>query len=181
MANVTLNISSTVTNRLYIGNSASSTSNSITLTFTTSNWNTAQTVYFKAKDDSDVNGDVSGIVNIQSSSTGDSRYNNLSESFNITVKDNDSVVDESIGKFAFESGYFAVDLEPNYKMPKIQDDGVSRPLHNTTDEYMIMVKDQWQSMYISEHDYEVYQMPKSSNTDPFEYNRIYNTNIILDE
>ena len=181
MANVTLNISSTVTNRLYIGNSASSTSNSITLTFTTSNWNTAQTVYFKAKDDSDVNGDVSGIVNIQSSSTGDSRYNNLSESFNITVKDNDSVVDESIGKFAFESGYFAVDLEPNYKMPKIQDDGVSRPLHNTTDEYMIMVKDQWQSMYISEHDYEVYQMPKSSNTDPFEYNRIFNTNIILDE
>lgn len=181
-ANVTLNISSNVANnRLYIGNSASSTTNSISLTFTTLNWDSEQTVYFRAKDDSNVNGDTTGTVSIQANSTGDNRYNGLTRSFSITIKDNDSVVDESIGKFAFESGYFAVDLEPNYKMPKIQDDGVSRPLHNTTDEYMIMVKDKWQSMYISEHDYEVYQMPKSSNTDPFEYNRIYNTNIILDE
>lgn len=178
-ANVTLNISSTVANRLYIGDSASSISDSITLTFTTLNWNNAQVVYFRAKDDSDVNGDVNGVVNIQASSTGDNRYNNLSESFNITVKDNDS---ESIGKFAFASGYFAVDLEPNYKMPKIQDLGAAyRPLHNTTDEYMVMVKDQWQSMYTSEHDYEIYQMPKSSNADPFEYNRIFNTSIIFDE
>lgn len=106
-ANVTLNISSTIiNNRLYIGNSASSTSNSITLTFTTSNWNNEQTVYFRAKDNSNASNNTNGVVNVQASSTGDNRYNNLSESFNITVK--------VLGKLAFVTGTFAIDDDSNY-------------------------------------------------------------------
>jgi hypothetical protein len=106
-ADVTLNISSTITNnRLYIGNSASSTSNSIALTFTTSNWNNEQIVYFRAKDNSNASNNTNGIVNVQASSTGDNRYNNLSESFNITVK--------VLGKLAFATGTFAIDDDNNY-------------------------------------------------------------------
>lgn len=180
-ANVTLNISSTIADRLYIGTSASSTSSSVDLTFTALNWDSERTVYFIAKDDSDINGEDSGVVNIQARSTGDSRYNNLSESFNITVRDNDIV---TFGKLAFESDYFAVDTDPiSYTMPYTQKGTSGQKLDNNASAYQVYVKDQWNSVYTSDTDYTVYQIPKSPKPDkPFEYDLIYDNHInVTDE
>ena len=135
--NVTLRISSTITDRLYIGTSASSTTTSVDLTFTALNWDSERTVYFRAIDDTDTNGEDNGVVNVKASSAGDSRYNNLSESFSITVNDNDTA---SIGKLAFTTGTFAIDDDINYitnvVVPYADDRGYS-----VTINYPIIYKD----------------------------------------
>lgn len=159
---VTLNISSTITDRLYIGNSVSPTSDSMSLTFTSSNWDTEQAVYFKAKDDSDVNNEANGVVSVQAVSAGDSRYNNLSETFSIIVKDNDTA---NIGTLAFMSGTFAVDIDPDTLVYTTKTGGVITQT----------VKDAWSSVY--EEGYGIPQVPKSPNyTDSnkvFTYNLLY--------
>lgn len=182
-ANVTLNISSTIADRLYIGTSASSTSSSVDLTFTGLNWDSEHVVYFIAKDDSDINGEANGIVSVQARSTGDSRYNNLSESFSITVRDNDNDI-VAFGRLAFESDYFAVDIDPTgYTMPYTQKGTSGQKLDNNASAYQVYVKDQWNSVYTSDTDYTVYQVPKSPKPDkPFEYDLIYDNYInVTDE
>ena len=80
-SNVTLNISSNNSSRLSISKPS--------LIFTTSNWDTEQSVKFTTIDDSIDDGDVTVSVNIKSSSA-DINYNNLSSGFEIIVKDNDT-------------------------------------------------------------------------------------------
>lgn len=191
-ANVTLNISSNVANnRLYIGNSVSSTTNSISLTFTTSNWDSEQTVYFRAKDDSDANGDTTGTVSIQANSTGDNRYNGLSKSFNITVKDDDSAVVEHIGTFAFESEAFNVEFVNNndklmWTSSYVEDrngDGSAEKYYNPPE--MINIINTWGIQYSL--GYSVIQIPKSpyynsSNTAKhFEYDLLYSDDAVIDD
>lgn len=98
-SNVTLNISSNDTNsRLSISKSS--------LVFTESNWNIEQSVVFTAIDNSIKDYDADVLVTIKSSST-DLSYNNLTNAFMITVKDND--VDSTIGTLMFTTSTFAVD------------------------------------------------------------------------
>jgi len=169
-ANVILNINSNVANnRLYIGNSVSSTTNSISLTFTTLNWDSEQIVYFRAKDDSDVNGDITGTVSIQANSTSDNRYNGLTRSFSVTVKDNDSAVVEHIGTPAFESGSFAIKF--------IEDSDEYQAWEETKN--IIKIKDQWDSAY--RNGYCVQHIPKSpywtTSNKVFNYDLLYNDNL----
>ena len=98
-SNVILNISSNDTNsRLSISKSS--------LVFTESNWNIEQSVVFTAIDNNIKDDDADVLVTIKSSST-DLSYNNLTNVFMITVKDND--VDNKIGTLMFTTSTFAVD------------------------------------------------------------------------
>lgn len=63
---------------------------SSSLTFTPSNWNTDQTVKFTAIDDHIANGDLNFSITINSSS-GDSRFNNIENTVQVKIKDNDDV------------------------------------------------------------------------------------------
>lgn len=168
-ATVTLNISSTISSRLYIGNSVSSTTNSITLTFTASNWNNEQTVYFIAQDDNNVNGNALGTVSIQSSSTGDNRYSGLTRSFSVTVNDNDSAVVEYIGTPAFESGSFAIKfIDNDYEYQAW-----------TEERNIVKIKDQWDNAY--RNGYYVQHIPKSpywsTSNKVFNYDLLYDDNL----
>ena len=63
---------------------------SSSLTFTPSNWNTNQTVTFTAVDDHIANGDLDFSITINSSS-GDSRFNDIKNTVQVKIKDNDDV------------------------------------------------------------------------------------------
>ena len=63
---------------------------SSSLTFTSSNWNTDQTVTFTAVDDHIANGDLDFSITINSSS-GDSRFNDIKNTVQVSIKDNDEV------------------------------------------------------------------------------------------
>ena len=63
---------------------------SSSLTFTPSNWNTDQTVTFTAIDDHIANGDLDFSITINSSS-GDSRFNDIKNTVQVKIKDNDEV------------------------------------------------------------------------------------------
>ena len=63
---------------------------SSSLTFTPSNWNTDQTVTFTAVDDHIANGDLDFSITINSSS-GDSRFNDIKNTVQVKIKDNDEV------------------------------------------------------------------------------------------
>ena len=63
---------------------------SSSLTFTPSNWNTNQTVTFTAVDDHIANGDLDFSITINSSS-GDSRFNDIKNTVQVKIKDNDEV------------------------------------------------------------------------------------------
>ena len=63
---------------------------SSSLTFTPSNWNTDQTVTFTAVDDHVANGDLDFSITINSSS-GDSRFNDIKNTVQVKIKDNDEV------------------------------------------------------------------------------------------
>ena len=60
------------------------------LTFTPSNWNTDQTIIFTAVDDHIANGDLNFSITINSSS-GDSRFNDIKNTVQVKIKDNDEV------------------------------------------------------------------------------------------
>lgn len=283
--NVILTISSNIANRLYIGKSQLSTTTSVDLEFTASKWDIEQTVWFRAINDSESNGDATGTVNVIASSTDDTKYN-LSSFFNITVEDNDvapgitynntdmelnygetvvrtfklnsqpnsdvniyftyddtlltidspsfsiepskwgalkrvnfaaknnsndqvkvgikttssdpnyndleggfmvNIKEDNTVKFgtlAFVSGYFAVDINPTDKLPYTQK-GEQKPLPNNTPEYLVDVKTQWNSVYKSDTDYTVYQVPRSphwtSTNEVFNYDLIYDANINVDD
>lgn len=97
-SNVTLNISSNNNSRLSITPQS--------LTFTSSNWNTTQSVRFTAIDNSIIDGDTVVSVTVKSVSD-DTNYNNLASGFAITIKDND--VDNKLGTLMFTTSTFAVD------------------------------------------------------------------------
>lgn len=169
--NVTLNITSNNSTRLNISPSS--------ITFTQANWHINKSVTFTAIDNTAADGDVTVNVSISSSSS-DSSYNGLTRSFNVAITDNDTSV---FGKLAFESDYFAVDVDPTgYTVPYIQK-GEPKPFDNTTEEYKVDVKTQWNSVYTSDTDYTVYQVPKSPKPGkPFEYDLIYDDHInVTDE
>lgn len=63
---------------------------SSSLTFTPSNWNTDQIVTFTAIDDHIANGDLNFSITINSSSY-DSRFNNIENTVQVKIKDNDEV------------------------------------------------------------------------------------------
>ena len=63
---------------------------SSSLTFTSSDWNADQTVTFTAVDDHIANGDLDFSITINSSS-GDSRFNNIENTVQVKIKDNDVV------------------------------------------------------------------------------------------
>ena len=63
---------------------------SSSLTFTPSNWNTDQTVTFTAVDDHIANGDLNFSITINSSSY-DSRFNDIKNTVQVKIKDNDEV------------------------------------------------------------------------------------------
>ncbi len=63
---------------------------SSSLTFTPSNWNTDQTVTFTAVDDHIANGDLDFSITINSSSY-DSRFNNIENTVQVKIKDNDEI------------------------------------------------------------------------------------------
>ena len=63
---------------------------SSSLTFTPSNWNTNQAVKFTAIDDHIANGDLNFSITINSSSD-DSRFNNIENTVQVKIKDNDDV------------------------------------------------------------------------------------------
>lgn len=163
-SNVILNISSNNNSRLSITPQS--------LTFTSSNWNTTQSVTFTAIDDNIVNGNVDVIVSIKSSST-DTDYNNLTSTYTITVKDDD--IDNKIGTYAFSSGLFTILLvDDTDKM--IWSKPISSGSYSTS-EYNI--KNQWSSVY--GEGYTVTQVPKSPHwTDSdkvFNYDLLYDDNL----
>lgn len=171
-ANVTIRISSDCSSRLSISPTV--------LTFTPDNWSSEKVVTFRALDNDVHDSDVSGTVAIRVESS-DTSYNLISvPSISVTIRDNDAAV---FGKLAFESGYFAVDTDPDYKLPILQKTKGTKPMHNTTSEWMKLVKTQWSSQYNSETDYETYQVPKSPKPGkPFEYDLIYDEHIdVTDE
>ena len=63
---------------------------SSSLTFTSSNWNADQIVTFTAIDDHIANGDLNFSITINSSSD-DSRFNNIENTVQVKIKDNDDV------------------------------------------------------------------------------------------
>lgn len=81
-SNVIVTIKSDHDDRLSISSSS--------LTFTPSNWNTDQTVTFTAIDDHIANGDLNFSITINSSS-GDSRFNDIKNTVQVKIKDNDDV------------------------------------------------------------------------------------------
>lgn len=81
-SNVIIAIKSDHDDRLSISSSS--------LTFTPSNWNTDQTVIFTAIDDHIANGDLNFSITINSSS-GDSRFNDIKNTVQVKIKDNDDV------------------------------------------------------------------------------------------
>lgn len=81
-SNVIITIKSDHDDRLSISSSS--------LTFTPSNWNTDQTVIFTAIDDHIANGDLNFSITINSSS-GDSRFNDIKNTVQVKIKDNDDV------------------------------------------------------------------------------------------
>lgn len=81
LSDVILNVSSDHDDKLIISSKS--------LTFTSSNWNTNQSVIFTAIDDNIASGDLSFNIKIKSSST-DALYNNIPENvIPVTVKDDD--------------------------------------------------------------------------------------------
>ena len=78
---VTLNLSSSKSDRLSISPSS--------LTFTSLNWDTEQSVTLTAANNMIADGSIGVTVSI-SSSSGDARYNNLSDNLAVTVNDNDT-------------------------------------------------------------------------------------------
>lgn len=164
-SNVILNISSNDTNsRLSISKSS--------LVFTESNWNIEQSVVFTAIDNNIKDGDVDVLVTIKSSST-DLSYNNLTNVFMITVKDDD--IDNKIGTYAFSSGLFTILLvDDTDKM--IWSKPISSGSYSTS-EYKI--KNQWSSVY--DEGYTVTQVPKSphwtSDNSVFNYDLLYDDNL----
>ena len=153
---VTVAITSTQPTRLEISPSS--------ITFNSSNWNNAVNVIFKAKDNEEYDGDVTATVHVTSSSAADSGYNLSGNDFTINISDNDENI---FGTLAFESGYFAVDIDPDYELPILNRNG--QPTQ--------FVKTQWRIVYNTDNDYTVYQVPKSSNLNPFEYDLLYDENI----
>lgn len=81
-SNVIVTIKSDHNDRLSISSSS--------LTFTPSNWNTNQTVTFTAVDDHIANGDLNFSITINSSS-GDSRFNDIKNTVQVKIKDNDEI------------------------------------------------------------------------------------------
>ena len=81
-SNVIVTIKSDHNDRLSISSSS--------LTFTPSNWNTDQTVTFTAIDDHIANGDLNFSITINSSSY-DSRFNDIENIVQVSIKDNDEV------------------------------------------------------------------------------------------
>lgn len=81
-SNVIITIKSDHNDRLSISSSS--------LTFTPSNWNTDQTVIFTAIDDHIANGDLNFSITI-SSSSGDSRFNDIKNTIQVKIKDNDEI------------------------------------------------------------------------------------------
>lgn len=81
-SNVIVTIKSDHNDRLSISSSS--------LTFTPSNWNTDKTVIFTAVDDHIANGDLNFSITINSSS-GDSRFNDIENTVQVKIKDNDEV------------------------------------------------------------------------------------------
>lgn len=164
-SNVILNISSNDTNsRLSISKSS--------LVFTESNWNIEQSVVFTAIDNNIKDDDVDVLVTIKSSST-DLSYNNLTNVFMITVKDDD--IDNKIGTYAFSSGLFTILLvDDTDKM--IWSKPISSGSYSTS-EYKI--KNQWSSVY--DEGYTVTQVPKSphwtSDNSVFNYDLLYDDNL----
>lgn len=153
-ANVTIRISSDCSSRLSISPTM--------LTFTPDNWSNEKVVTFRALDNDVHDGDVYGTVTIRVESL-DTSYNLISApSISVIIRDNDVAV---FGKLAFESGYFAVDTDPDYKLPILQKTKGAKPMHNTTSEWMKLVKTQWGDQYNSETDYATYQVPKSPKPD----------------
>lgn len=169
--NVTLNITS---NDARLGISPSS------ITFTQYDWNTYKPVIFTAINNTSADGDVTVTVSISALSS-DSKYNGLTGSFAVNITEDDTAV---FGKLAFESDYFAVDIDPTgYTMPYTQKGTSGQQLDNTATAYQVDVKTQWNSVYVSDTDYAVYQVPKSPKPGkPFEYDLIYDSHInVTDE
>lgn len=81
-SNVIITIKSDHNDRLSISSSS--------LTFTPSNWNTNQAVTFTAVDDHIANGDLNFSITINSSS-GDSRFNDIKNTVQVKIKDNDEI------------------------------------------------------------------------------------------
>lgn len=81
-SNVIVTIKSDHDDRLSISSSS--------LAFTPLNWNTDQTVTFTAIDDHIANGDLNFSITINSSS-GDSRFNDIKNTVQVKIKDNDDV------------------------------------------------------------------------------------------
>ena len=81
-SNVIITIKSDHDDRLSISSSS--------LTFTPLNWNTEQSVEFTAIDDHIANGDLNFSITINSSSD-DSRFNNIKNTVQVKIKDNDDV------------------------------------------------------------------------------------------
>lgn len=81
-SNVIITIKSDHNDRLSISSSS--------LTFTPSNWNTDQTLIFTAIDDHIANGDLNFSITINSSSD-DSRFNDIKNTVQVKIKDNDDV------------------------------------------------------------------------------------------
>ena len=163
-SNVILNISSNNNSRLSITPQS--------LTFTSSNWNIEQSVVFTAIDNNIKDADVDVLVTIKSSST-DLSYNNLTNVFMITVKDDD--IDNKIGTYAFSSGLFTILLvDDTDKM--IWSKPISSGSYSTS-EYNI--KNQWSSVY--DEGYTVTQVPKSPywtiGNKVFNYDLLYDDNL----
>lgn len=81
-SNVIVTIKSDHDDRLLISSSS--------LTFTSSDWNANKTVTFTAIDDHIANGDLNFSITINSSSD-DSRFNNIENTVQVKIKDNDDV------------------------------------------------------------------------------------------
>lgn len=81
-SNVIITIKSDHDDRLLISSSL--------LTFTSSNWNTEQSAKFTAVDDHIANGDLDFSITINSSS-GDSRFNDIENTVQVKIKDNDEI------------------------------------------------------------------------------------------
>lgn len=169
-SDVVIRVSSDSSNRLSISPTA--------LTFTPENWYSEKVVVFRALDNYIYDGDASCTVTLSVESQ-DESYNLISiPSISAIIRDNDTIV---FGKLAFESDYFAVDTDPTYTLPYVQK-GTSEPFDNTTPEYQRFVKDQWSSVYVSDTDYAVYQVPRSPKPgNPFEYDLIYDEHINVDD
>ena len=124
-SNVILNISSNDTNsRLSISKSS--------LVFTESNWNIEQSVVFTAIDNNIKDDDADVLVTIKSSST-DLSYNNLTNVFMITVKDND--VDNKLGTLMFTTSTFAVDYAKESFEKLINKDKTANTLRSWVTKY----------------------------------------------